>query len=137
MIPANNPWLRIPVADYEGHMRSAGVQQLDALADLFGEALAICRPRSVAILGVAGGNGLEHVDAAAARRVVGVDLNPEFLTAVRQRFGKLPLELHCLDLASEPVEIAPAQLVHAALIFEHAGVDQCFENALKMVAVCH
>jgi hypothetical protein len=30
----SNPWLKIPLADYEGHMRSAEVQQLDALSAL-------------------------------------------------------------------------------------------------------
>jgi len=46
-----NPWLAIPLDDYEGHMRSATVQQLDALAELFGLALRECRPESVAVLG--------------------------------------------------------------------------------------
>ena len=55
-----NPWLTLPLDDYEGHMGSADVNQLAPLADLFGEALAHLRPRSVAVLGVAGGNGLEH-----------------------------------------------------------------------------
>jgi endonuclease/exonuclease/phosphatase family metal-dependent hydrolase len=34
-----NPWLYIPVADYEGHMACREVRQLDALADLFAEAV--------------------------------------------------------------------------------------------------
>ena len=57
-------WLRVPLADYEGHMSAAGVEQLAPLADLFRQALTQTNPESVAILGIAGGNGLEHIDPA-------------------------------------------------------------------------
>jgi hypothetical protein len=30
--------------------------------------------------------------------------------------------------------LEPVQLVHAALVFEHAGVDDCLDNALSMIA---
>jgi hypothetical protein len=43
-----------PLADYEGHMSSAGVPQLTVLAELFKSALDRCRPESVALQGVAG-----------------------------------------------------------------------------------
>jgi hypothetical protein len=130
-----NPWLTVPLGDYEGHMQSAEVAQLRVLADLFGEALARCRPRSVAILGVAGGNGLERVDPATTERVLGIDFNGSYLEAVRQRHGRLRgLELHCADLAEPLVEAEPVQLVHAALIFEHAGMCGCLDNAVSLVA---
>jgi len=131
----SNPWLSVPLADYEGHMRSAEVGQLDALSELFAEALAYCRPRSVAVLGVAGGNGLDHVDAGITRRIVGLDVNPLYLDEVRRRYaGIRGLELYCADLAEQLVDLEPAQLVHAALVFEHAGVGLCLENALSLVA---
>jgi len=131
----SNPWLAIPLADYEGHMKSAEVQQLDALAELFAEALTYGNPTSIAVLGVAGGNGLDRVDAGVTKRAVGLDVNPLYLEEVRQRHaGRLHLELHCVDLAEQPVDLEPVQLVHAALVFEHAGVDRCLENALSLVA---
>ena len=71
----SNPWLSIPLEDYEGHMGSAGVRQLTVLAELFKSALDRCRPESVALLGVAGGNGLEQIDCAATKSIVGVDIN--------------------------------------------------------------
>jgi hypothetical protein len=130
-----NPWLAVPLSDYEQHMSSAEVRQLSALSDLFAEAVRHCRPESVAILGVAGGNGLDHIDSSHTRRVVGLDLNPLYLEAVRQRYSHLPgLELRCINLSEQLVDLAPVQLVHAALIFEHAGVDCCLENAVSMVA---
>ena len=130
-----SPWLSVPLADYEGHMRSAGVRQLDPLSDLFADALASCRPESVAILGIAGGNGLERIDGKITRRIVGLDVNPLYLEAVRRRFAAAyDLELHCVDLAEEIAELEPVHLVHAALVFEHAGVGRCLENALSLVA---
>lgn len=72
----SNPWLAVPLSDYEGHMNSQSVQQLGALRELFGRALAYTRPESVAVLGAAGGNGLEQMDPAITRRVCGIDVNP-------------------------------------------------------------
>jgi hypothetical protein len=131
----SNPWLEIPLGDYEGHMAAPEVRQLEALAELFGEVLRICRPASVAVLGVAGGNGLEHCDGAAVSRVVGVDVNPRYLEQAGQRHGgRLNLELVRCNLAEEKIDSPPVDLVHAALVFEHAGVGRCLENAIALVA---
>jgi hypothetical protein len=132
--PASNPWLEVPLADYENHMNSAGVEQLEALSELFAEALARCRPESVAVIGIAGGNGLDRIDSNVTRRVVGIDINPAYLDTVQQRFGQMPgLELVCADLAEPMDACSPVQLVHAALVFEHAGTDQCLDSALSLV----
>ena len=61
-----NPWLSIPLQDYEGHMGRDNAQQLSVLSELFKRALDICTPDSVAVLGIAGGNGLEHLDHCSA-----------------------------------------------------------------------
>lgn len=130
-----NPWLTLPLEDYEGHMGSTSVNQLKPLADLFGEALARLRPRSVALLGVAGGNGLEHVDSNLTTRVVGIDVNPAYLAATRQRFPEMRgLELHCADLQHQLPDMEPVTLVQAALVFEHAGTGQCLDNAVSLVS---
>jgi hypothetical protein len=130
-----NPWLALPLDDYEGHMGSAAVNQLAPLADLFGEALARLRPRSLALLGVAGGNGLQHVDGTITSRVVAIDVNPDYLAATQARFPDLRgLELHRLDLERDAVGLEPVALVHAALVFEHAGTGRCLENAIALVA---
>src|SRR5579863_7561131 len=133
MNEAKNPWLSIPLSFYESHMSAA--LQLDALSDLFGDALARCRPRSVAVLGVAGGNGLERIDPSITTRVLGLDVSRSYLTSVKHRHGHLPgLELHQVDLAADRIALPPVELVHAALVFEHTGVDLCLENALSLVA---
>lgn len=131
----SNPWLTVPLEDYEGHMDSPGVRQLAVLATLFARVLTLLRPRSVAVLGVAGGNGLNHIDPAVSQRVVGVDVHPDYLAEVGRRYpAPFPLELHCLNLATQRVDFAPVQLVHAALIFEHAGAELALRNAVASVA---
>jgi threonine dehydrogenase-like Zn-dependent dehydrogenase len=129
-----NPWLSIPLSDYEGHMNAPGVEQLRALSFLFGRALGRARPRSVAVLGIAGGNGLEHIDPVSVTRVVGIDVHAAYLDEVRRRYPALPLELHCVDLSAERVQVAPVDLVHAALVFEHTGLGLALDNALALVA---
>jgi len=130
----SNAWTSIPLADYEGHM--GAVQQLSALSELFARAVDICRPDSVAVLGIAGGNGLEHVvDHAAITRIVGVDINADYLDEVRRRFGQhAHLELHRADLSQDQLGVAPVSLVHAALFFEHAGLGHALDNALSLVS---
>ena len=131
----DNPWLSIPLQDYEGHMGRDNAQQLSVLSELFKRALDICVPDSVAVLGIAGGNGLEHVNDVTVRRVVGVDINARYLDEVRRRFGTHPnLELHCVDLSENALRIPAAALVHGALFFEHTGLGGALDNALSLVA---
>ena len=42
----SNPWLSIPLSDYEGHMSAPGVGQLAALSLLFSRALKRAQPRT-------------------------------------------------------------------------------------------
>ena len=125
----------IPLADYEQHMSSANVRQLGPLAELFAEVVALCNPSSIAILGIGGGNGLDRIPPSGTSRIVGIDINPSYLDAVRQRYDKVfDLELHCIDLAEGLINAEPVQLVHAALVFEHAGVGKCLQNAISLVS---
>lgn len=65
-----SPWLDISLADYEGHMASPHIGQARLLSNVFAEALNTYTPRSAAVLGCAGGNGLEQVDIKITARVV-------------------------------------------------------------------
>ena len=58
----NNPWKCINLSDYEKHMALASVKQLQALNQMMKGQLNKYNVQTVMILGVAGGNGLEHVD---------------------------------------------------------------------------
>ena len=55
----NNPWLDVPLADYEGHMALPGIAQAQLLSDEFERVLANFSPVSVAVIGCACGNGLD------------------------------------------------------------------------------
>lgn len=130
----SNHWLNILLEDYEGHMNHKNVQQLDALAALFKDAVGICRPESISIIGIAGGNGIDQIDYQITNRIVGIDINPQYLNEVRRRFSHLSnLELYCLDLQTERVTSLPTTLVHAALIFEHTGLEPALRNVLPLV----
>lgn len=115
-------------------MGSAGAGQLAALAELFQCALGRLNPRSVTVLGVAGGNGLEHINRSITKRVIGIDFNQQYLKEVQRRFGDLPgLELIRFDLTKSGLGLPPVEMVHAALVFEHAGTENALENALSLV----
>ncbi len=129
----HNAWLSVSLYDYESHMASPAVGQLPLLSALFAEALAWCSPQSVAILGVAGGNGLERIDSFRTKRICGIDINQSYLDATARRFAALPgLELYQADLGSPCKVPGRFDLVHAALIFEHAGTGCCLDNAVEL-----
>ena len=81
-----NPWLRIPASDYEGHMSSPNVDQQPFLAQTFEESLDKHDSSAIALLGCATGNGLEYVNKDATQRVTAIDINPEYLEILRQRY---------------------------------------------------
>jgi SAM-dependent methyltransferase len=116
-----NPWLAIPAADYEGHMGMDTVRQLQALAEVFATVLAEVRPRRLAVPGCTTGNGLEHVRPKVTDRVVGVDLNLEYLHLLRRRFaGRLPgLATVAADLRRPVLRPGAFDLVHCALTLEY------------------
>lgn len=102
-------------------MAAPGVRQLQHLSGVFGELLDEFAPEAVAVLGVAGGNGLERVEPGRVKRVVGVDINPAYLDLARARHGARisGLELVCADIAACDLPRASFDLVYAALIFEY------------------
>jgi hypothetical protein len=120
----NNPWLNIPLDDYEGHMAHPGVGQAGVLADLLEQSIARWAPSGVAIIGCAGGNGLDRINPGTATKVVAVDLNPHYIQVARERHApRLPnLELICADIQSESLNYGPVDFTYAALLFEYVDV---------------
>lgn len=120
-----NPWLSIPLADYEGHMSLPEIGQADLLADILENALRQYAPRSVAIIGCAGGNGLERIRPETTPRVVAIDLNPAYVARLRERFARrLPgLEAIAGDIQAEAVCFPPVDLVFAGLLLEYVDPD--------------
>lgn len=130
-----NPWLDIPLADYEGHMEMPNVGQAQLLSDVFAGALDKYAPRSVAILGCAGGNGLDRVSSKVTDRVVAVDLNPNYVQQVRTRFDHRMsmLELFVGDIQTEEFAFAPVELVFAGLLFEYVDTEAVLAKIRAML----
>jgi SAM-dependent methyltransferase len=129
----SNPWLEIPAGDYEGHMGSPHVGQLQLLNGLFKRVLAENRPASVAVLGCTTGNGFEHFDPAITLHILGVDINPEYLRIARQRYRVLEprLELKCADLHTDCFGGRQFDLVYAGLVFEHVDAAVVLAHIYK------
>lgn len=117
----DNPWLHIPASDYEGHMSSPNIAQQQFLARTFQQALAQHNSTSIALLGCTTGNGLEFINPAMTHRVTALDLNPDYLAILRQRFGHtLPgLEIVQANLETCSLEQSAYTLIHAGLVFEY------------------
>jgi len=130
-----NPWLNIPLADYEGHMALPYVAQAKLLSDVFADALKIFSPQSVAVLGCAGGNGFDRISSQITKRVVGIDINPEYIHDTRKRFNdRLPaLELFAGDIQTDVFGFLPVDLVFGSLLFEYVDVDVVLVNIRSML----
>jgi SAM-dependent methyltransferase len=120
-----SPWLQIPAEDYEGHMSAPNVAQLQMLNKIFADMLNEFHPKSIAVLGCTIGNGFEHMVSKKMKRIVGVDINPDYISVCRKRFEKrLPqLELICTDLNEVDFPGSSFNLIHAALVFEYVDVE--------------
>ena len=116
-----NPWLRVPATDYEQHMSSPDVDQLSFLAHTFKESVENHDANAIALLGCATGNGLEYVNPENTKRVTAVDINPEYLEILRQRYERcVPgLEIVAADLERCELDNKAYSLVFTGLIFEY------------------
>ena len=84
----SNPWEEIRLEDYEKHMALDSVRQLQALNGIMKAQMEAYSVKTMMILGVAGGNGLEHADPEKYERVYGVDINRDYLQAVTLNYEK-------------------------------------------------
>lgn len=127
-----NPWEEIPLADYENHMKLNSVMQLQAMNEMMKGQLKAYPISSVMILGIAGGNGLEHIQKDKFKRVYGVDVNSFYLKKVIHRYPNLDgiLECLCINLTDEAHKLPKADMVIANLLVEYIGYE-CFQKAIQ------
>jgi cyclopropane fatty-acyl-phospholipid synthase-like methyltransferase len=123
-----SPWLNIPLHDYEGHMSLPSIGQAKMLADHFELLIKRNSPASVAIIGCAGGNGLDRIAPGQVERVVAVDINPNYVEEARTRYASRLgcLEVICGDVQAESLHFEPVDLIYAALIFEYVDISSTF-----------
>jgi len=127
-----NPWLDIPLADYEAHMALPTIGQSTMIADELGALISTYSPRSVAVIGCAGGNGFDRLLGAGVGRVAGIDINPDYIAQARRRYaGLIPgLELHIADIQSCASLFDPVDLIYIALVLEHVDAPRTM-NVLR------
>lgn len=109
-------------------MSSPAVRQSQALRAILKEELDRLRPKTVAMLGCAGGSGFDVVDPEVTQKVYGIDINPEYLERARERYAdKIPgLELIRTDLNSDESPRFRVDFIYAGLIFEYLDLDIAF-----------
>ena len=130
----NNPWEDIKLDDYENHMSMDSVKQLQTMNAIMKEQFEDYPVDTAMVLGIAGGNGLEHVRTEEYCKVYGVDINKDYLKAVSERYKNLSGVLECLqiDLINEKEKLPESQLVIANLLIEYIGYQAFQEAILKM-----
>ena len=128
-----NPWEEISLDDYENHMSLDSVRQLQAMNALMKEQFEAYPVHTAMVLGVAGGNGIEHVRPEKYRTVYCVDINEEYLQAVRERYAGQPA-VQCLraDLTEEGDRLPAAEMVIANLLIEYIGYP-AFTGVIRKV----
>jgi len=80
-----NPWLSIEAEDYENHMSDSNVYQLQTLNSIMLSQISDYKPNSLAIFGIATGNGLEYTEMMDI--VYAIDINDKYLTTCKNRFA--------------------------------------------------
>jgi hypothetical protein len=130
-----NPWLGIPLGDYEGHMALPEIAQAQMLANQLRMAAEMNKPRSLALIGCAGGNGLESIIGGSASRIVGIDINPSFVETTYNRFRKhFPrLQLYAESIENLQSTIEPVDMIFAGLVLEYVDVHRAIQT---MRALC-
>ena len=125
-----NAWLKIPLADYEGHMSLPAVGQAQMIADQFDRALDQWAPTSLAVIGCAGGNGLDRIASSRVKRVIALDVNSDYIERTRARYARRleGLDLICADVQSESLVYDPVDFTYAALLFEYVDVQSTLKT---------
>lgn len=129
-----NPWEEISLSDYENHMKLDSVMQLQNMNQMMKGQFNAYPVSSVMVLGIAGGNGLEHIDKNKYQKVYGIDINKEYLKAVEERYSDISDILECIqvNLIEETNKLPSAELLVANLLIEYIGYD-CFQKAVEQV----
>lgn len=130
----SNPWNEIPLSDYEAHMGSASIMQMQAINGMMKVQLESFPVTEAMILGIAGGNGIEHIDDKKYRKIYGVDVNEKYLMKVEKRYGDCGGILKYLhkDLLTEYAKLPYSELVIANLIIEYIGYN-VFKKVIMQV----
>jgi trans-aconitate methyltransferase len=112
-------------------MALPNVDQARLIEEVLGTLIAKLRPKSLAVIGCAGGNGSERCKSASGvQRVVGIDINDRYVKIARRRFEEtVPgLELHVADIQLQHEIFKPVELLYVALVLEYVDLRAALAN---------
>lgn len=129
-----NPWETIHLSDYENHMKLDSIQQLQAMNEMMYYQFYRYPISTLMILGIAGGNGLNHISTDKIEKVYGVDINQTYLEECVKRYSNLkhifyPIQTNLLDTT---ITLPKVDMVIANLLLEYIGYDN-FLNIVQKV----
>ncbi len=130
----SNPWGDISLEDYENHMKLDSVYQIQTLSKMMRKQFYTYGVKDIMVLGIAGGNGLEHIDLNIIKRVYGVDVNNKYLIKCAERFPELENVFvpFCVDFTDKDIAFPCTEMVIANLFAEYVGVD-CFSERIAEI----
>ena len=124
-----NPWEKISLADYENHMKLESVKQLQSLNRTVKSQLFDYEVNTVMILGVAGGNGLEHIDT---KKYINLDLD---ITRLLINVGIIALQIvvMMLNLSLQVEMLINGLLFVGLLVFNGKIIQTIFGFIIRLI----
>lgn len=112
-------------------MKLNSVYQLQTLNQIMKAQLSDYPISSVMILGIAGGNGLEHIHKEKYRHVYGIDINQDYLNVCTKRYPELSeiFSPVLCDLQEKTIILPSAEMIVANLLVEYIG----YENFIRHI----
>jgi len=128
-----NPWENISLDDYENHMQLESVYQTQTMNHIMYDQFYDYPVSTIMILGIAGGNGLNHVKPHI-KKVYGVNINAEYLKSCETRYAHLGNTLQTIqaDLTKDATSLPMAEMLIANLFVEYIGTTCFAENICKI-----
>ncbi len=117
-----NPWLSIPATDYIDHMEHESVAQGVMLRQHLADCVSRTSAKSLLFLGAGIGNGLESDILRGLATILAVDINPEYLSILKQRHPDLPVCVSCCKFPEDFSAEGQFDLVYGALFFEYVDL---------------
>lgn len=130
-----NQWLDIKLDEYENHMSMPSIRQSQYLAEYFSKVINNYKPKSAALIGCSGGNGLASIAASSIERIVCVDINPNFLSSSKERFADSFKESEFIvsDITADEFTFNSVDLIFVGLVFEYVQIDIAVKKLAKLL----
>ncbi len=130
----NNPWLEIDISDYVNHMSCPEVGQYQLINESFRTTLQKHKPEKIFVPGCTIGNGFEYIDWQNVKKVTALDINPDFLNRLQQRFpNEKKLEILSMDFNLFVCDERKYDLIFSALFFEYIDAQSALNKFREMM----